>query len=535
MELRKLFIYPLKLAETASKINQMLPNSDNNAKKIDEKDIKKLIISAVNMNEKKIHLYANMLSDEDLDIIASYVSENVFNVNLNNLFDILRYKMNKHLFIIFYKGWLNNYTDPDLCKFLSECCDNNNVKTKEFIDKVLPCSIVQEWLKSDEIVESACVTAISYMREKSTSLDQAKENLSIYPSVLSQEISQVYYCICSEKEYLMCGDDSIVSGTVGYSENIYHTFILNFLNNVTKKNISSFPSTCEKIVKSLDDPHICSINYKKVFSEENNEKYPRAEDTYIFCYNAHQIDSIFGDQERGQFWKKQNYNYNFKYCQPYKEHQIVVMYFDDYIILESFEYEDKVKQMLSPNSGACYFFSVEYFDRNIRYYFGIYTKQEVKSRLYRKHVDVEPNFPCNNRHIHSAGWQYDFENALKKLNKRYIERPHTLNEKFKGKKIAGFKFLNIYHQSNSWNEMLLLFSKLLIKRNASLMYQAAKLNENFTNSADIPISDRKYYSRIKKTDIWVKTNLSADVVCKTIKSLLEIYNIPDSEFSVYLK
>lgn len=122
----------------------------------------------------------------------------------------------------------------------------------------------------------------------------------------------------------------------------------------------------------------------------------------------------------------------------------------------------------------------------------------------------------------------------------FIDYPISLETRtdFTNFKPVAFAFQGEIKEVSSWKEMLMKTCNILCIFNKALML-------NFPDNPGMNGRTRKYFSyspigflkprKIDKTKLYIETNFSANAIIKLIKILLKQYNIPISEFKVFLR
>ena len=393
---------PIKLATVAKNIRCIHTSSSEIALEIN--DDKNIIMEAVNIDKKSIYNYANLLSDYRVKLIADYYPYNRYNIDVENLTIILKQRLNEELFLTVFRNWQMCYKRKYCIDFLRDSISKIIIKSNQssIIKNINDICLFE--INPDDFLISVCRNIINYKNLHHLSFKESKEAFGIIDTILSKDISKTYYLCCSLNDYLECSDETLLRETTDYSDKDFILFAFNFLNCIKKENINNYISVVNKLIARIGVPY--SDKFNKFFSVELNEKFPNAQKTYLNSYSYLTIDEVFQNGKRGVFWKRLALDYDVLYCKYFKHLHSIVMKFENYYIIE---FRDDAK------SGALYFFSENYYEKNVKKYLNpSYNENEFKSLLLNKHTNKENFF---NRIEHRGDWESRIKIILKSLLK----------------------------------------------------------------------------------------------------------------------
>lgn len=116
--------------------------------------------------------------------------------------------------------------------------------------------------------------------------------------------------------------------------------------------------------------------------------------------------------------------------------------------------------------------------------------------------------------------------------------PYSLMADFTHKRPAAFSLQGTRIEANDWKDVFVQTCEALVNTDKKIfmLFVSDKMMQGrkTTYFSKNPIGMRKA-ELIRGTDIYVTTNLSANSILNIIKKMLNRYNIPFSEYKVYLK
>jgi hypothetical protein len=115
--------------------------------------------------------------------------------------------------------------------------------------------------------------------------------------------------------------------------------------------------------------------------------------------------------------------------------------------------------------------------------------------------------------------------------------PHTLYEDFTYKKVVAFSLNNKRYEVKDWKDLLLQTCNLLVEIDETKFNEF--IDDPVMKGRKVSYFSRKYIERknekIKKIDIYVWTNLSANSIRNLIRKLLRKFDIKLTDYYVYLR
>lgn len=116
--------------------------------------------------------------------------------------------------------------------------------------------------------------------------------------------------------------------------------------------------------------------------------------------------------------------------------------------------------------------------------------------------------------------------------------PYSLMEDFTHKRPAAFSLQGTRIEANDWKDVFVQTCEALVNTDKKIfmLFVSDKMMQGRKTAyfSENPIGMRKA-ELIQGTDIYVTTNLSANSIRNIIQKMLNRYNIPLSEYKVYLK
>ncbi len=115
---------------------------------------------------------------------------------------------------------------------------------------------------------------------------------------------------------------------------------------------------------------------------------------------------------------------------------------------------------------------------------------------------------------------------------------HYLSESYTYKKICAFMLDGVRYNTKNWKTALIKLCELLVRKNAKLFNNVLS-SDDFKGKKNIYFSTNsngnEFYKPIEGTNIYVWTNLNANAICSIMRKLLHLYEIPLTQFYVFLR
>lgn len=172
--------YPLNLKKAANEIKKMHTHrSEIYKKSFNSEEFKMFVEKISKMNAESLFLYMKCISDYDIDILARYVLINNFNINLKNIYLILKINLTAARFAIIYYQWQNVYNNCNSKYFILDLISHRNNDMNTFFNNShLSAEILMSWINSDNVKKSVIRSLCSVMQNKND-INSAKEKYKI--------------------------------------------------------------------------------------------------------------------------------------------------------------------------------------------------------------------------------------------------------------------------------------------------------------------------------------------------------------------
>lgn len=347
------------------------------------------------MGVSSLEDYAMMLKDYDVNYLAYHLPKEKNIIINTKILKILEFRLSEDVFNVYFISWQKyyNFLSNNLgTKNLFILSDKATDRTSYLPDKVYNSELRNKLLMNpaDELL-SECVLEVSDRNNSDVS-----EILSVFflistSSVLGINILKRIYLFCSEKHLLKTPDPELC--------NISNSFILDdkrrfFINFVTKVN----PSHYRDYLKLADLARTFFNN--SAYKLEDLETPVRIK--FQMWFSLLDIDKIFGEDERGRFWKARAIENNAIKVERKGLFDMVIMYFEKFVATE----------FLIKADGPIYIVSNEEFYSNTKYIISrASSKADVKSRLYHQYMST------NSRIQHIGDWRNNARNMIYYLNR----------------------------------------------------------------------------------------------------------------------
>lgn len=303
------------------------------------------------------------------------------------IFKVLMLRASDELFETYYISWQKNYNlfkNKLKIQIMFEFSNVGNYLEKRACTQEIQMELI---VNNPEDVYAKYAADVS----EKTNMDFKTVLTDIYKikttSVLGMNVLKNLYLFCSA-EHLLKNDDSMLCNIVNmYSREQKEKFFINFVKKVTPDNYKKYL----KLAKMA----------KYVINTENNAFKLYSVDIQIklrMWFSLLEIDTIFGEDERGIFWKAKAIQYGAENIIKKDNFSLVIMYLKNFVALE----------FINRNDGPVYIFSIKKFESNVKkiVYSSYFNKQEIKSVLYNNYKNT------SNRIVHKHDWRTNIINMI---------------------------------------------------------------------------------------------------------------------------
>lgn len=398
---------PIRLKQTANEIRHSHRSVSEPVKDLPGEDAEKFVREVCALSTEKVQNYARLLSDRKVLILAVYLTQNNFHVELDNIIMILRLRMSADVFRTIYRSWQNSYnvyTIPECTDFITLTIKRCAEKSYYIKTHGLKSSF-ERWSKADNIDLEVCKTLIKYCERNKCDYSEAENYFDIKGSVLAEQASKWYYCCCDGAVLISTGDIELYDKVKNYDSSFRRKFLLNFLNCLDVKQMAEYKNVWKIAYDNIGAPEGKGYN---LFFPEKTDNIELIKKRYRQWYIINQMYSIFGVDERSRYWEGKVYDYDVTECNYKKSVETFIMKFNGkYVSYYIIEFK---------TIGPLYIFSEKYYNENIKRLFTEYlyanSSNELRSVLYHNHTQREG---FDNRFTHHGYWQGSINTVLKKV------------------------------------------------------------------------------------------------------------------------
>ena len=313
---------PLKLISACAKIRQEYQN------KYDYESpptghLEALLDEISNLNLAGLADYAAMLKEYDIKYLAWHLPKEENLILNTKILKILSSRISKEIFDIYFSSWQKYY------KALSNHLGSKNLFLLADQGSFLPEDIYTANLRSkmllaqeDELI-SQCVSDFAD-RTNETYTDILSVFYLINPSsVLGITILKKIFLVCSEKQLIRTTDLELCNIANSYITEEEMQFFVNFVSKVS-------PNHYRDYLRLADLAREFFKNGK--YRIENLETTIRIK--FQMWFSLLELDRIFGEDERGLFWKARAIENNAIRVEKKNKFDMVIMYFEKFVATE---------------------------------------------------------------------------------------------------------------------------------------------------------------------------------------------------------
>lgn len=404
---------PLSLMEVSKKIRHEHQGSKKSTSiHNDEKHVQELIIKIVSMNLGAIQRYLKLIENKELErelyIFSEYLPNNYLGVDVSNIVYILKQNISDSIFKILFKQWCDHYDAPDIGitnDLLLNCMHDDRCAMA--VDELHIRGTFEGWIESSNIEKMVCMSLLDKSKRNNISSVDVARYLGIYQRKIYENAMKHYYLYCYEDDYYRLSDKELYDIVKNYKMKDTSMFVHNFM---TKMSFASMKNAIS-VDQNFGDQIWRHIN--AVVGEPETKKFnsffadsdSMEKSAYMRWYSLRQADYVFGDDERGKYWKSKLFVFDdvsFKYhlsCNG------LVMKIGDFTFIE----------FRGRQSGPLYAFSNKYFTEKVKKYFDSkYNNTDMRQTLLHNHT-LKENFI--NRIEHRGNWMKDTDKLINSLVK----------------------------------------------------------------------------------------------------------------------
>ena len=391
MDLKVLINFePLKLISACSQIRKEYKDKYDYENPLSG-HLEELIKEISNMGMSSLKDYALLLKDYDVNYLAYHLPKEENIIINSKILSIILYRISEEVFNVYFNSWQkyynllsNNLSTKNLfllsekASYLPENIYNKELRTKMLLNKV------------DELF-SECVSEASEIMESDVSEILSLSYLINPSSVLGINILKKIYLFCSEKHLLRTQDLQLCNITNSYNIDDKIKFFINF---VTKVN----PSNFRNYLRLADVARTFFNN-----STYNLDDLSTAiKIKFQMWFSLLDIDKVFGEDERGRFWKARAIENNAIRVERKYVFDMVIMYFEKYVATE----------FIINGDGPVYIVSNEEFKTKMSSIINRSdNKPDLKSNLFHLYRYT------SNRIEHRGNWRENIRSMIRNLER----------------------------------------------------------------------------------------------------------------------
>ena len=342
--------------------------------------------------------YAMMLKDYDVNYLAYHLPKEENIIINSKIMKIIMFRLSEEVFNVYFTSWQKHYN------YLSNNLGTKNLFTlsDKDVDRTsfLPERIYNSELRSKMLLNPIDEIFSGYVSQASDRMDsEVSEILSVIflinpSSVLGINILKKIYLFCSEKHLLKTSDLELCNIANSYMLDEKIKFFINFVTKVNSSNYRNY-------LKLADVARTFFNN--SVYKLDNFETPVKIE--FHMWFSLLDIDKIFGEDDRGRFWKARAIENNAIRVEKKSLFDMVVMYFEKFVTTE----------FLNKSDGPIYIVSNEEFYAKLKSIINrASSKADLKSRLYNQYKYT------NSRIQHKGDWRNNARIMINYLNSRKV-------------------------------------------------------------------------------------------------------------------
>lgn len=368
-----------------------------------DRELEKLIRRIVKLDQKEIKKEALILTEKDVNKIIGYMPFNDFNVKLDNLFAVYKYRAKASYAKYLFMSWLESFDRKDFNSLAVKNLLNDELFVEELKRVNLNKDIFLQWLTAESIPYFVGRFAYnSYKSEKG--FEGSLEHFGVLrTSQLFLKCESLFYTYCLKQDYLKCGSSKLYEIVNRYDDYMFRVFLKNFVQLLDIGELCKYNELMPVIIS-----HTSEYESSKQFNDFFQNENPAYVEKFIDWLHSYLTIRIFGNDERGRFWSK------FKFVSAprrMRSNDAIVMKMNQYIAIEFIGTGKKAHEALGP----IYFYSNDYYKSDISKWVetATYNNNQLRQILYNDWLPGDTDYKL--RVTHHGDWEGNVEtNYLQK-------------------------------------------------------------------------------------------------------------------------
>ena len=351
--------------------------------------LEKLINEISGLGMTELEDYALLIKDHDIEYLAYHLPTEK-NIILNKkILKIILLRISNAVFESYFVSWQKNYNKLSNKmgeRNLFELLNKNNV---DYLDR----KIYNKNLLTKMLMQNADELLAEYVAEEADKTQKEidtliYENYHIRPeSVLGVNIRKKIYINCSESRLIKVSDDGLCNIVTAYILEDKLKFFINFVSKVSPLNLKKYM-------------HLANLarNYFRKNTADFDKLPQPIKLKFKMWFSLLDIDNIFGEDERGVFWKARAIENNAVNIEKINSYNMVIMHFEKFVATE----------FILKSDGPIYIVSIEEYNDKLKKCI-VYSnsKSELKRLLYENYRYTDYRIE------HRGDWR---SNAVRMIN-----------------------------------------------------------------------------------------------------------------------
>lgn len=369
---------PFRLEQTLNEIKLSHPNIGDTPNVSDDAFIK-LLRKIVAMNETELKRYTYTLLPTDVIKLCKYAPGNIYNLKLDNIFKIIRVRLNTDCLKALYYSLQNKFDNRKFNKFFGSILDNVDIRKQFYSISSINTNIFLKILNGKwphiKLGQILCQDVVfsEHIQDKLQSFNIKAS------SAISKSCTDMFYFFCCKDAYIKT-DKANLNEILrkNNSLDMLRLFISSFFKKLSMNDLIKYFNIIQHTQSYIG----------KYNSDRYNDFFkllkPEIERKYHSWINLYELYSNL-DNERIDFWKM----YEFVDITRYKQSSSLVMEFEYYYAIE----------FIGSEGGPVYFFTKKDYENHIQSKMA-YSNAELRQGLYHEYW-------CNyfGRYEHRFFWQ----------------------------------------------------------------------------------------------------------------------------------
>lgn len=297
------YYVPKKLLEAKEHIQNIHKKAvETTVGDMNNRQFKQLVYEIVALESEMLEGYSYTLKKEEISLLANYIPGNHFNVKIDHLLGVLKYRWDSQIMKTLYQHWQNYYINMENIKIFSYIGAENEGFLNEFLTlyTVSPKE-VQMSIETGTVVELFSKTAAEFNANSKEEFEESLQSIGLNLQFsLAKECIKEFYFVCSGDVYVKLGDRKVFDLFRTMHPESTKRILVNMLKKLSDQQLDQFEEVLNYYYRRTGDRGRGEFNsYFSDIDKALVNKYG----TWLNRWNIRRI-FLKDTKDRNKFWLK---------------------------------------------------------------------------------------------------------------------------------------------------------------------------------------------------------------------------------------